>query len=187
MPTRSNIRIATMRGALSCPASLMVRLYSLMNPGVHTEIWFNNYRLAAVSEGEDGCLQTCYMDSPPTTAYDGSDWHLVEIPVTDEGIALEFFERVKAACIPYGIDVLECALPKFILDSVESDVDCCNPEGWDKVFCSQFALLFLRWCDKHNILLVPKEKSAALWTVNSRGCLPSRLQIITDMIFGEDN
>ena len=179
----SNVRIATARGALCCPGPLMVRLYSLMNPGVHTEIWFDDLRIASAYNSPYGCVRAEQMDEEPAVAHDGSEWHTVKVPVTDVAVALEFIVRALKARVPYGINVLECALPKVILDNVESDLDCCAPESWDRVFCSQFALLFLRWCDCKGILGVPKDRARALWTVNSRGCLPSRLQIITDLVF----
>ena len=75
-------------------------------------------------------------------------------------------------------------MPKCILDSIDQDLDCCHPEKWDRLFCSQFALLFLRRCAVAGILDVPHDRQRLLWSVNSKGCLPSRLQIITDSVFG---
>ncbi len=182
------VRIATLTGALTNWSSFLIRAYSLGNSGVHTEIWLDNYRVGAYFfEGNNhtGCVMVVQMepdkDHPDQpTAPDGSSWHVREIPITDPLVALEFFEAATRAHVPYGINILECPLPKVLLDQFENDVDCSHPETWDKVFCSQLALLFLRWCDKHDILAVDKARSSALWMVNSRGCIPSRLKIITD-------
>ena len=60
----SNVRIATARGALCCPGPLMVRLYSLMNPGVHTEIWFDDLRIAAVNASGHIVARIDWVDEP---------------------------------------------------------------------------------------------------------------------------
>jgi len=182
------VRIATLTGSLTDFSSFMIRAYSLWNVGVHTEIWLDDYRVGAYGcEGNEhtGCIVVHKMvadrnhpDQPIPP--DGSSWHVQEIPITDPQKALDFIQLAKDARVPYGINILECPLPKVLLDEFEDDVDCLHPDTWDKVFCSQFALLFLRWCDKHDILAIDKARTSALWAVNSRGCIPSRLKIITD-------
>lgn len=176
------VRIATLTGSLQNPGSFLVRAFSLFNTGVHTEIWIGDYNTGAYYfDGNQhvGCVLTM-RSNPEAVPPDGSRWHVVDIPITDTAIALRFIEMAQAARVPYGINVAECALPKALLDEFETDVDCMSPETWDKIFCSQLALLFLRWCDKQGILAVDKARSSAIWDVNSRGCIPSRLKIITD-------
>ena len=153
-----------------------------MNTGVHTEIWFGDYHTGAYCyDGNQraGCVLT-FKGASELESPDGSSWHVVDIPITDMDTALKFIEIAQSSRVPYGINVAECALPKAIIDEFDADVDCCRPETWDKLFCSQLALLFLRWCDKQGILAVDKARSSALWAVNSRGCIPSRLKIILD-------
>ena len=189
------IRIATLKGSLTDPFFLAVRLFSLMHEGVHTEIWFNGYRIMVGMRAEDrahptrdGCIAVLppgEFSAPASPASCSPAWHVVDVPITNPGLALEFIERAFEARVPYGINVLECALPKALLDDFDPDLDCMRPDRWDRVFCSQFVLLFLRWCDAHGILGGCKEdgSKALLWSVNSRGCLPSRLEIITDTMF----
>jgi len=182
-----SIRIATLKGSLMRPYPFFVRLLSLMSPGVHTEIWYNEWRFSASRDliGQDGAFIGCIGVWDFGPGFDVSRWHVVNVPVADIDRAMEFIDRALDARVRYGISICECALPKSL--SIEADVDCCRPETWDHVFCSQFALLFLCWCDHHDLLLVPKSSSFLLWSVNSRGCLPSRLQIITDMVFGRSD
>ena len=181
----AKVQIATLKGSLVDTHAFLVRLFSLMNPGVHTEIWYENCRFLAAGDCFDengnfiGCVDVREFDAPRS-----DDWHIVDVDVTDIDLALQFVRSALNARVRYDINVYECALPKSFIDRIEADLDCCRPETWDHIFCSQFALLFLRWCDYHNILRAPRSSSFLLWTVNSRGCLPSRLQIITDMVFG---
>lgn len=179
---QTRIRLATYEGCLTKTPDLLVRIYSLLNPGIHTEIWIDNFRISAVDgEGGANCIKILETDAGILDAHVG--WHVVDLPITDPGIAVDYIQRVHCLPIRYGISVPECALPKFCLDEIDQDIDCCRPETWKQVFCSQFALLFLRHCAISGILQVPKDKARLLWSVNSKGCLPSRLQIITDRIF----
>lgn len=180
---RVRIRLATYEGSLTKTPDLYIRIFSLMNAGVHTEIWFNNFRIAAIGgESRQNCLEIQEMD--PGILDSPQGWHIVELPIHNGEKALDFISKVRSLPIRYDINVAECSLPKYCLDQIDQDLDCCHPETWDSLFCSQFALLFLRYCSKQGMLRIPKQKEKLLWSVNSKGCLPSRLQIITDRIFG---
>lgn len=160
------VQIATLKGSLVEPWDLAVRLFSLLNDGVHTEIWWGGYRFLAST-------RVCVMRLPVPSF--SSDWHVVDVHVSDIDLALGFIDAALGA--RYGIDLAECALQYRT-----SDLDSCCPATWDGgVFCSQFVLLFLRWCDVHGLLAVD---GRLLWSVNSRGCLPSRLEIILHKVFG---
>ena len=180
------IRIATLTGSLTKMPEAIVRIFSLLNQGVHTEIWFNGFRIAAMGEHhpKESCVQV--TETPELESYTSVEgWHVVTLPISDPQKALDFISRVHSLPIPYNINVSECALPKCLLDEIDGDLDCCHPEHWNSLFCSQFALLFLRYCANQGILQIPDDRAKLLWSVNSKGCLPSRLQIITDRVFGQ--
>lgn len=178
------IRLATYDGSLKEPGVALITAFSLFNPGVHTEIWFDQYRVTARDRYEDED-QKCVDMTTLHENMDTSGWHIVDLPITNHTQASQFIKEALSSPATYGYSVSEFAMPKCILDTIDTDLDCCHPEQWDKLFCSQFALLFLRRCAIAGILSVPRAKQRLLWSVNSKGCLPSRLQIITDQIFGQ--
>jgi len=169
MSSSGIVQIATLRGSLTEPWDLAVRLFSLLNPGVHTELWWNGFRFLAT----DGGVQVYELDSETVD----DDWYVVDVHVSDIDLALGFVDAALDSSADYGIDVLECALWYR-----SDDLDCCRPSTWDCVFCSQFVLLFLRWCDVHGLL--GDVDARLFWSVNSKGCLPSRLEIILRRVFG---
>jgi hypothetical protein len=174
------VRIATYDGSVCEPGVALVTAFSLGNPGVHTEIWFDNCRVSTFR------LHDCVECKRLSDTMDASEWHVVEIPIKGAGHAQAegFIRDALNSHAVYSISIPELAMPKCILDSIDQDLDCCHPEKWDRLFCSQFALLFLRRCAVAGILDVPHDRQRLLWSVNSKGCLPSRLQIITDSVFG---
>lgn len=176
-----SIRLATYDGSLREPDVALVTAFSLFNPGVHTEVWFDKYRVTA--RGSREAAHKCMDITTMGNDMDTSGWHVVGVPITDHSRASLFIKEAMASPAVYSISIPELAMPKCILDTIDSDLDCCHPEQWDKLFCSQFALLFLRRCAVAGILDVSKAKQRLLWSVNSKGCLPSRLQIITDQLF----
>lgn len=171
------IKIATYDGSLMNPYVAMVRAFSLGNPGVHTELWVDTYRVSTFH------LNKCVDIKTLDTNIETSEWHVVDIPITDHTQAVLFLKEAIKSPADYNISLTEISMPKMLLDSLDHDLDCCHPENWDKLFCSQFALLFLRRCAIAGILDIPKSKQKLLWSVNSKGCLPGRLQLITDQLF----
>jgi hypothetical protein len=172
-------KIATYDGSVFDPGVALVTAFSLGNPGVHTEIWYGDCRVSTFQ------LHDCVVSEQLFENMDTSGWHVVEIPIKDKDHrqAKSFLDEALKSHATYSISIPELAMPKCILDTIDQDLDCCHPEKWDKLFCSQFALLFLRRCAVAGILDVPHDKQRLLWSVNSKGCLPSRLQIITDRMF----
>ena len=163
------VRIATVRGSLTNPGDLAIRLFSLMQEGVHSEIWWGGYRF--FSSGRFGGVGIRHLAAD----YDTKFWDVVEVRVSDIDVALGFIDAALEAHTPYGVNPFECAL-----HYCHDDLDCCHPATWGRVFCSQFVLLFLRWCAVHGVLVC--KDSGPLWSVNSRGCLPCRLREILDEI-----
>jgi hypothetical protein len=178
-----SIRLATYNGTFRDPSVAVITTFSLGNPGVHSEVWIHDYRVTARDHrfGEDKHKSMDIIPLDPDL--DTSQWHVMKIPITDKKKAVDIIEEELASPAVYHYSIPELAMPKFILDSIDTDLDCCHPEKWDTLFCSQFVLLFLRRCAIAGILDVPKEKQRLLWSVNSKGCLPSRLQIIANHIF----
>jgi hypothetical protein len=87
------------------------------------------------------------------------EWFFIEkngfttdIPITDHLQAVRFVKDALASHADYGISIPELAMPKWLLDGLDHDLDCCHPEQWDKLFCTQFALLFPRRCAIAGIL-----------------------------------
>lgn len=178
-----SIRVATYDGSLRDPYVAAVSTFSLGNQGVHTELWIHNYRVTAreqrFGEADHKCMDIIKLHNDIHIP----EWHVVEIPIIDHTVATQFVEEALNSHAVYSYSIPEFAMPKFILDTIDSDLDCRHPETWDKLFCSQFVLLFLRRCAVAGILNIPEAKQQLLWSVNSKGCLPSRLQIITDRMF----
>jgi hypothetical protein len=170
------VRLATFKG--SGLFSSVVTAFSLGNPGVHTEVWFNEFRISTF-ERRKGCVSVLLLDD----SIDMSDWYLTDIPVTDPLLAFRFIEEAVRSPATYNYSVPEFALPKSLLNRIDPDLDCQRPHTWNRLFCSQFALLFLRRCAMAGILDVDYERVGLLWGVNSKGCLPARLKIIAERIF----
>ena len=170
-----SIRLATLKG--SGLFDSFVTAFSLGNPGVHTEIWIDGYRVSTFAEGAT-CVSVIPMgDICP------SDWYVMEIPVRDLHTAISYVEQAVRSPATYRYYLPELAMPKALLDRVDTDLDCQRPATWDRLFCSQFALLFLRRCAMSGVLDVDERRLKLLWSINSRGCLPSRLKIIAERVF----
>lgn len=171
-----SVRLATLKGTTDLFDSL-VTAFSLGNPGVHTEIWIDGYRVSTF-EGGVGCVSVIPMGDVRA-----SDWYVIDIPVKDMHTAVRFVEQAVRTPAIYRWYLPEFSMPKALLDRFDTDLDCQRPDTWDRLFCSQFALLFLRRCALAGVLRVDQRRLGLLWGVNSRGCLPSRLKIIAERVF----
>ena len=172
-----SIRLATYDGSVTNPYVAVVRVFSMGNPGVHTELWVDDYRVSTFSLKH--CVGFRSLDKHKHTP----GWHVVDVPITDHQQAVTFLKQAMRSPAQYNFSLTEFSMPKALLDSIDHDLDCCHPEQWDTLFCSQLALLFLRRCAIAGILDIPHSKQKLLWSVNSKGCLPGRLQVITDQLF----
>ena len=170
------VRLATFKGYDLF--SSVVTAFSLGNPGVHTEVWFNEFRISTF-ERRTGCVSVIPLDE----SIDESDWYLTDIPINDPLQAFRFIEEAMHSPATYNYCVPEFALPKSLLNRIDPDLDCQRPHTWKNLFCSQFALLFLRRCAMAGILDLDAERCRLLWSVNSKGCLPARLKIIAENVF----
>ena len=178
-----SIKIATYTGSFRDPYVDMITAFSLGNPGVHSELWIYGFRVTAREQRFGEEHHKCMDIIPLHKDLDISKWHVVDVPITNHSLAAKFVQEAIASPAIYNYSVLEFGMPKFVLDRIDSDLDCLRPDKWDKLFCSQFVLLFLRRCAIAGILNVSEKKQKLLFSVNSNGCLPSRLKIITDHMF----
>lgn len=169
------MRIAFKRGSWHNLSEAAIMMYELLARETHTEVWFDNVAFGACCDVHPSIRAWCVQD---TDEYKTEEWSCVELPIVDDKRALAILEDMLASPAPYYISVGECAMPRCIVDAIERDADCMHPEDWKGVFCSQFALLFVRRCALEGILDVPHKRQKLLWSVSSKGCLPSRLRVI---------
>ncbi len=180
----SRVRIAFRRGSWHRVSDAAIMVYELLARETHSEVWFDDVAFGACCNVLPSIRAWCV---PGDTEYQPEDWSVMELPVTDELRALVILEDMLASPAPYRISVGECAMPKCMVDAIERDADCMHPEAWKGVFCSQFVLLFVRRCSREGILqAVPHERHALLWSVSSKGCLPSRLRVILEKMLAID-
>jgi hypothetical protein len=174
---RYRIRVAFKRGSWVDPDEAAVMLYELCAREVHAEVWFEDVAFVACGNACPSIRAWCLE---PDVQQRGHAWECTDLPISQPLRALEILDEMRRSPAPYHISVAECALPKRWVDAIESDADCMRPESWTGVFCSQFALLFVRRCALEGILAAPPARWSLLWSVSSKGCLPSRLRVILD-------
>jgi len=174
----TSVRVAFFRGSWLHASDAAIMLYERLSREVHAEVWFHDVSFSVYCNA----CPTMRVRALDSSDADGSEWDSIEIPVTDHRRALQILMEMKRSPAPYHINVMECALPKRFVDAIEEDEDCMHPEQWSGLFCSQFALLFVRRCALEGILGVSHSRCAILWSVNSKGCLPARLwRILAEM------
>ena len=146
---------------------------------VHAEIWFDDMRITSCGRAEKSvvCFPKRKEDMIP------GRWHSIRIPVTDPGQALTFLEDSSRSEAKYMIPMADFVLPSRAVNYLDKDDDCDDPMSWKKLFCSKFALLFLRHCHKKKIIKAPEDKLKLLWSVNSNRCSPALLRQILEEIF----
>ncbi len=171
------VRIAFHNGSWRSMSDAAIMIYELMARETHTEVWFDDVAFGACCNVCPSIRAWCV---PSDVEYKAEEWSCVELPIADAKRALAILEDMLASPARYYISVCECAMPKCVVDAIERDADCMHPEDWRGVFCSQFALLFVRRCALEGILNVPQARQPLLWSVSSKACLPSRLRVILD-------
>jgi hypothetical protein len=92
---------------------------------------------------------------------------------------LDILEETVLKCrAKYGYRPLDMVLPATC---VRTDLDCMRPDTWERIYCSQLVLLFLRRCVLSGIL--GGADAGMLWSVNSHGCSPARLRALLGSAF----
>jgi hypothetical protein len=144
---------------------------------IHAEIIINNTAYSAVGLPPDQCVR-CYTPNPKLTTYDCVE--IYHIPLTDSAKAQKFLDRAVNTPATYAIPVLDFLMPKFVLDLVNKDYECGKPSTWAHLYCSQFALLFIRYCKQNGLLDLPGRDLSLVdpRSINSNKCSPMDLMHI---------
>lgn len=148
---------------------------------VHAEIILGNVCYSAVGKYPEPCVITYNFPSELARL---PCVEIVDIPVTDVRLAAEFLLKAATTPATYKIPILDFAIPKSILDKTDPELDFMQPSTWSHLYCSQFVLLFLRYCAHMQIIPIePHKLKKAIYSVNSHCCSPAKLaHIIYDLI-----
>lgn len=107
---------------------------------------------------------------------------LVKVPVTNVKLAREFLKKAAETKATYDIPVAQMLAPDFLLHCARADLDPMHPATWHHLFCSQFVLLFLRYCHTVSILPFSEKKLSVLWSEDSVKWTPAHLRRKLDEI-----
>lgn len=154
-------------------------LEHLLNPwdsgyqDVHAEIIVEGTAFSAVGRPPGPCILTYSigerLKSQPFV-------RLVDVPVTDLAAARRFLEEAAGTEATYDIPVGQMLAPDLLLHCARDDLDPIHPATWHHLFCSQFVVLFLRYCHKKNILPLPEKRLQVLWSEDSVKWTPAHLR-----------
>jgi hypothetical protein len=175
---------------LVLPEKIMAFLEHVANPldygyqEVHAEVILDGIAFSAVGQEPSSCVLQ-YRINPEIFNYECIE--LVDIPLTHPEIARKFLLKAATTPATYHIPIRDFILPKFVLDYLDPDLDFSLPSSWSHLYCSQFVLLFLRFCAAQNIIPIDSEKlRRKLYSVNSHACSPAHLAHILNDILKED-
>lgn len=101
---------------------------------------------------------------------------LVKVPVTDVEKARKFLREAAETKATYDIPVAQMLTPNALLHAWRTDLDATHPATWHHLFCSQFVLLFLRYCHTERILPLSERKLKVLWSEDSVKWTPAHLR-----------
>jgi hypothetical protein len=101
---------------------------------------------------------------------------LVKVPVNDVEKARKFLRKAAETKATYDIPVAQMLAPDALLHAVRADLDATHPATWHHLFCSQFVLLFLRYCHTERMLPLADRKLKILWSEDSVKWTPAHLR-----------
>jgi hypothetical protein len=163
------IRVALLRGKWSSPGDASLMLLE-MDSHVHAEVWVDDM---GFSSGYNGKARSVFQAPRPGPADPTpKGWDVFPLPLSDEAPAVDIMRDMWRTEAPYKINARDFVLPRALVDRLDPDVDCARPQEWHSLFCSQFALLYLRRCALEGLL---EDPDRILWQLNSRSCAPSHL------------
>lgn len=144
---------------------------------IHAEIIMNNTAYSAVGLPPDQCVLS-YTPNQKLMSYDCVE--IFHVPITDQSVAQKFLDMAVDTPATYAIPVLDFLMPKFVLDLVDRDYECGKPSSWAHLYCSQFALLFIRYCRQMGIINLPGRDLSLVdpQSINSHKCSPMDLMHI---------
>lgn len=140
---------------------------------VHAEVIVGGTAYSAVGRAPDPCVLTYRVG---TKLLAQPFVRLVRVPVTDLNKARAFLDGATRTRATYDIPVAQMVAPDAVLHLARKDLDPARPATWHHLFCSQFVLLFLRYCHTENILPLPREKLQVLWSEDSVKWTPAHLR-----------
>lgn len=175
------IRVALMRGRWSSPEQAPLMLLE-MDSHVHAEVWVDDMGFSSGYNGKARSVYQTPRPGPGSPAPEG--WDVFPLPLTSEAQGVDLMRDMWRSQAPYRYSVRDFVLPRALVDRLDPDVDCAHPEGWGTLFCSQFALLYLRRCALAGLL---RDPDRLLWGLNSRSCAPSHLARLMPPLLASQN
>ena len=140
---------------------------------VHAEVVLNGTCYSAVGKYPDPCVLT-YKFNPQLSALPCVE--LIDVPISDLNAAQDYLARATNTPARYHIPFAEFLLPKLAVDYVDPEYDFMDPSSWTRLYCSQFVLLFLRYCEYRRIISADSTKlHETLYSVSSHTCTPAHL------------
>lgn len=149
---------------------------------VHAEIILKKTAYSAVGLPPEPCVLTYTLD-PSQLAMPCIEY--VHIPLTDMHTAKDFLITATKTQATYDIAALDFCLPDFVLKYTDPELECSLPMTWTHLYCSQFVLLFLRYCHVKKIIPLSDERLRLLWSTSSHKCSPAHLKHILDNILSQ--
>ena len=167
------IRVALYMGKWTDPQALPLMLFE-RDSHVHAEVWVDDMGFSAFCNGHAPCVLNLERPAAgrPVPSAEASEWDVFPLPLTDEARAVDIMREMRRTRAVYSLNVRDFLLPQRAVNAWDPDVDCTKPREWQTLFCSQFALLYLRRCVTEGLLRDPER---VLWSMNSRSCAPSHL------------
>jgi hypothetical protein len=155
---------------------------------VHADVILGDTCYSAVGRLPGPCIVTFKVSAGELKKQKNPGEELVEVPVSDLPSARAYLNAAATASrnTRYSVSMVDFVLPNAILRYKDPDLDCDAPETWPTLFCSQFALLFLRHCHRHGLITVqqPALRAKALYICNSHVCSPAHLRKILHGVLG---
>ena len=149
---------------------------------VHAEIILDRTAYSAVGLPPEPCVLTYSLDPAQLTL---PCIEYVHIPLTDIQKAKDFLSAASKTQATYDVSVQDFCLPDFVLNYTDPELDCSAPMSWTHLYCSQFALLFLRYCHAKKIIPLPEDRLRLLWSSSSHKWSPAHLKRMLDTILIE--
>ena len=142
---------------------------------VHADVILGDTCYSAVGHPPEPCVLTFDVAELKRRPTPGEE--LVEVRITNVSSAKAFLDAAASKKFTYSVPVFDFVLPSVVVNFEDPDVDCDAPGTWPHLFCSQFALLFLRHCLRNGLIEIKDPRRAlALYVCNSHVCSPAHLR-----------
>jgi hypothetical protein len=165
------IRVALCRGQWTNPITAPLMLFE-MDSHVHAEVWVDDMGFSAVYNQRSPCVLNTARPPPAEDCEAAEHWDVFPLPLADEARGVDIMREMRRTPAVYDLSVRDFVLPQAAVNAWDPDVDSARPREWATLFCSQFALLYLRRCVREGLL---RDPGRVLWSLNSRSCTPGNL------------